>query len=779
MKQKYVTPLAVLFVVLLALVVVKQMTKPKYNITDQVKLTALVPEGLNQADIAKLELYSGAKADDKVTIQRSDADPNVWWVTSHFNAPADKDKIEGFIDKALKLKGEVRDKGAGDATLEAYDLKDDKAFHVKGYKKGDTNAAVDVLVGKAPAMEQVLMRAANSTDVYLLDTNLKREAGVFQDEPETAPKPDTWLKKEVVNIAKDTISKIVVTTPDKRLVIAKEKKEVPVEDAAKPADATADAKPKAGEPLAAAAAKEAEKKEGETKDAKPATKTEVKWVLVEGGTGLDIKQSGIENLAGAFTTVTASDVVDPAKLADWGLETPQFSCAITVEGKEGDVVIEGGRPDPNGDGYVRVASANKEIIFKLSKYVFEKVFPKGTDMFTLKGLTLDKAQIGKIDLTQPSGAISVTKQGEDWVIGAPAADMKPQKSTLDAIENGLSTWTPSDYADKPDGAGLEAPTHTAVVTLASGEQHTLALGAPSKGIAGQYARLDNAPNVLVMSKGDVDRAFPPAKDIYQRQLLDIDEEEINSISVQRATDSFQIARTADGWTLTIDGATAQPEQEKCEDLVSSVADMEASDILFGQPDLTGEPIATLHCVMKDGADHVFRFGPDENGSHALALSGKAQIFRVEKLTADEALVAGSSLKKPEPEPAPAPAPAPAPTPEAAAVPDAGTGAPSAAPAASAAPAPTPDANMPADSTTAVPESAPAPDAAAPAPTEEAAPAPDAAPPADATPAPAPADATPPPAPDAAPPADATPAPAPEPAPQPAPAEGAPAAPAAP
>ncbi|MCC6153328.1 MAG: DUF4340 domain-containing protein, partial [Candidatus Hydrogenedentes bacterium] len=282
MKQKYVTPLAVIFAILLALVVVKQVRKPKVTITDQVKLAALVPEGLNKADIAKLELYAGGKPDAKVTLQRSDTDPNVWAVTSHFNAPADTEKIEKFVEQAIGLRGELRDTGAGDATLESYNLKDEKAFHVKGYKKGEETPAVDVLVGKAPAMDQVLVRAASSSDVYMLDTNLRREAGLFQDEPDAEPKADNWLKKDVVKIAKDTISKIVVTTPDKRLVVAKETKEVPVEEPAKTEGAAADAAPKAGEPLADAIKKEEEKKEaaeGENKEEKPATKKEVKWVL--------------------------------------------------------------------------------------------------------------------------------------------------------------------------------------------------------------------------------------------------------------------------------------------------------------------------------------------------------------------------------------------------------------------------------------------------------------------------------------------------------------------
>lgn len=714
MKQKYIAPLAVIFLILLVLVAIKQYTKPRYDITQQVKLTPLVAEGLAKNDIAKLEMYSGGKPDDKLVIERDPADPNVWWITSHFRAPANQEKVESFIDKALALKGEPRDVNVGDASLAAYNLKDDTAFHVKGYKKDQSEPAIDVLVGKAPAMDQVFMRAAGSTDVYLLDTNLKREAGIFQDDTAVAPTADTWLKKEVVNIAKDTISKVVVTTPDKRIVIAKETTEVPADTAQAEGDTPA-------EP----AASEESKPEADTAENKPATKTEVKWVLAEGGAGLEVKQSGVENLAAAFAPLTASDVVDPAKTADWGLESPQFTCAITVEGKEGDVIIEGGRPDPNGDGYVRVATANKEIIYKLSKYTFEKIFPKGTDLFTLKGLTLDKAQIAKIDIAQPGGAISLAKNGETWTILAPTADLEQQKSTLDAIANVLSAWTPSDYADSAEGAGLDAPTHTATITMTTGEQHALALGAPSKGIAGQYARVDGSPAVLVMSKGDIDRAFPPLKDLYQRQLLDVIEDDVNSVSIERAVDPIQIARTENGWTLTVAGATAEANNEACDDLAIAVADFEVSDIVFGQPDLGVEPIATVHCVMKDGTEHVFRFGPEENGTHAVALSGKQQIFRAEKLAVEEVLVSGELLKKPAPAPAEA-------------APDAGTGdvVPTPAPGAAseaAAPAPadaTPSAEMPAE-----PPAQPAPDAA---PAPDATPAPesgaptDPAPPAEAT-----------------------------------------------
>ncbi|MDZ4858429.1 MAG: hypothetical protein SGI88_05560, partial [Candidatus Hydrogenedentes bacterium] len=157
MKQKYVAPLAVVFLILLGLVVFKQMNKPVIEITQQVKLTALAPEGLAKTDIAKIELYSGDNAEEKLTLARNDADASVWWITSHFNAPANAEKVEKFLDTALALEGEPRDKNAGEVALESYNLTDDTAFHVKGFKKGEATAAFDVLVGKAPAMDQVFM----------------------------------------------------------------------------------------------------------------------------------------------------------------------------------------------------------------------------------------------------------------------------------------------------------------------------------------------------------------------------------------------------------------------------------------------------------------------------------------------------------------------------------------------------------------------------------------------------------------------------------------------
>jgi len=637
MKSKSLIILIVVFVLLAGLVVWKQSTKEQLTIVDQVKLDPLVPEGVSKDDVAMLELSAGDNADEKLVLVRVSSDPEAWRVSTHFNAPANAEKVGEYVEKILKLKGEPRATATEDSELAPYQLGGDMAFHVKGMKEGSEEPLFDVLVGKAPAPNQVFMRAAGSKAVYTVDVNLRREAGLYSDDMAAAPEAETWLKKEVVNIAKDTISSVTVETPDKRIVIAKETKEVPVEEPAA-----------AEESEDSGASEEANDETATEEPAAPATRTETSWVLAEGGAGREVKQSGIENLAGAFAPLTSTDIVDPDKLAEWGLENPAFRCVIDVDEKDEDVIIEGGRPDPDGDGYVRVASADSSVVFKLPKWTFEKVFPKGRDIVNLPALSVDKATMTQINLVQPEGTVSLVKTGDEWTISSPSADLKPQTSAITSIANALAAWQPADYADGAEGKGLDAPERTVSFMTASGESHTIAAGSDAAGIAGRYARLDGDGTVLVMSKSDVDRVFVAPSDLYQHAVLDIDDEAIARINVSRAQDGFTIAKEGDAWTVTVDGQTSPAKADPADDLATAVAEFQIASINFGQADLPTPAETTVQVVMDDGSEHVLRFGAEQDGKYPVAVSGKAQTFMAEALDVLELTPSSASLME-EPE----------------------------------------------------------------------------------------------------------------------------------
>ncbi len=639
MKLKTLIPLIVVFAVLAGLVVLKQSTKKEPTIVDQVQLDPLVPKDVSKDDVAVLQLYPGGNPDEKVILTRVSKDPEAWRVTTHFNAPASPEKIDEYLDKIVDLKGEPREQVSDDKGFAPYDLGTDKAFHVEGLKEGGKEPIFEVLVGKAPAPNQVFMRPADSKDVYVVDVNLRREAGLYSDDMAAAPKPDSWLKKDVVNIAKDTISKVTIETPDKQFTIAKETKEVPVEE-----PKVEDKDEKKGTP---GEAKAEDKTEDSSKDtaepAKPKTRSETTWVLAEGGAGREPKQAGIENLAGAFAPLTATDIVDPDKLADWGLVKPAFHCTINVQGKDEAVVIEGGRPDPEGDGYVRVASADSSVVFKLPKWTFEKVFPKGRDIVNLPSLSLGKGTISKIAIAQPEGNITITKAGDGWNIDAPTADLEPQKTTIDAIAGGLASWQPADYADRADGKGLDAPSGTVTFTTDSGESHTIVTGADAAGIAGRYAQLDGGDTVLVMSKSDVDKIFVAPSDLYQHSVLDIDEDGIARVNVSRAEDGFTLARDNGMWTITVNGQTSDANGDAADDLATALSGFQIAKINFGQADLPAEPQTTVQVVMKDGTEHVLRIGAEQNEMYPVAINGKAETFMAKSLDVKELTPASASL----------------------------------------------------------------------------------------------------------------------------------------
>lgn len=189
MKPKSLIPLVVVLAILVALVLVKNMGKERPTLVEQVGLVTLLPEGLSKGDVAKLELYTGAKPDDKLVLAY-DAEGNTWRVVTHFNAPAKQETVDKYLDAIVKLKGEPRETGVSDAGLAQYDISDEKAFHVAGYKRDSAEPLFHLLVGKAPSYNSVFLRKADSRDVFVEQTNLRQQAGVYTPPASSsAPRP--------------------------------------------------------------------------------------------------------------------------------------------------------------------------------------------------------------------------------------------------------------------------------------------------------------------------------------------------------------------------------------------------------------------------------------------------------------------------------------------------------------------------------------------------------------------------------------------------------------
>jgi len=671
MKPKNLIPLVVIVAILAGIVIYRQATYRTPSIVEQTRLVRLAPEGLSKSDFATIELYQGRKPEEKLVLA-FDSGADKWRVSTHFNAPVKKDTIDKYLDAMVKMKGEPRATAGSEADLEQYNLTDAKALHVVGYKKEATEPTVHYLVGKSPekAYRTVFMRAAGSNDVFVEETNLRQMAGIYDDTPppKTAgekeeekevkkPEPGTWLDKEIMKVDTAKMTKLALTLPDKSLVFERREKPKPEQPAEPPAAESTPAPP------APAASGEDETNEESAPPAeakKPEAKPEYEWVLASGGAGLKLKPNGIDNFTKKFAALTGNDVVDPSKKADWGLEKPVYSCVISLEGQP-DIHIEGGRPKGTGDGYVRLADAKEDLVYTLSSYTFEQIFPKGSELFEMPALSLDKKTLQSIELTAPESRIALAKEGETWKVATPVVDLKPQSTTLDGIASGLAAWKPEDYADADPGLGEPKR----VATFKAGDQtHTIKLYTDSTHIDGAYARLDDADPVLVMKRMDVNKVFMQPKDLFVRTLLDIQESKIAEIHATTPAGAFSLARQEQNWTVTVNGTTSDGAAEACNDLAEAVCNLQASDVLFGQKELREPADSVLRVKMSAGAaEHVLTFGPEKDGKRSVKVSRKGQVLVVDQSDVAKLFPAVDKLKKaeaPVPEAAPAAAPGAAP-----------------------------------------------------------------------------------------------------------------------
>ena len=627
MKLKSLIPLILILAVLVAITVVVKNSKKTPTMLEQTKLEDVVPAGLTVKDIAKLQIFVGAKPDEKVVLER---DGEAWKVSSQFNAPAKTDVVENYIDALLKLKGEFRTTATGDEKLGAYNLQDSKAFHVQAFKAGAADPVIDLLAGKAPKFGQLLLRNAGKDRIYLEATNLKQDAGMYGDDTDKAPTADKWLNKEIAKIDKDKVTKIALTMPGKDMVFEKHEKAQPAEEK-----------------------KEGEQPEGEAKKEEP--KKEFEWVLASGGPGGKHKEAGLNTLLQKLTTVTANSVVDPAKKADWGLETPAFKSVISVDGGA-DVVLEGGHPDPAGNGYVRLASSDKDIVFELTKAVFEQIFPKGSDLFDLPKLTIPRDQISHIEITQPEGKVVVEKEGADWKVVEPAADLKLQKTTLASLASTLTAWKAADYANA--GTATGEYNRSVAITTPEGVK-TIALAANAKSIDGAYAKLEGSDQVLIMSGADIKKIFLKPRDVFELKLFaDLDAEKVTGMDLHDGDTAFTLAKNGEAWSVTANGATAPADKEKVDAFLEGLKQFQVKDIRFGADKAAVQPKTSINLAMSEGQPLQAAISAEQNGVFLMNAANKAEVFEVEKTAVDGLISKLTAAKEAKAGEAPPAAPAP-------------------------------------------------------------------------------------------------------------------------
>lgn len=630
MKPKSLIILVAIMAVLAGLVVFQKSREDDSTIVEQVRLSKLLPEGLAADAITKIELHA-ANGDDEAVVLAKDDTSGQWKVASQFNAPIDQTKLDEYLEMLVALKGELRESGATDASLGAYDLGNEIGFRVNGYTAGADTPAFQLVVGKSPAYGTVFARTADSNDVYVVDKNPRQEAGIYNADFSTAPKPEPWINKKVLEVNKSTITNLTLTMPDKELAF--EYREKPSEEPLL-------------EPI-----EDTDEETGEDTPPQPvSTVVEYEWILTSEGAGSALKTTGLDRVLNKLSNLNASTVVDPSTLAAWGLEDPLYTCRIAAGGEDDDIVLHAGRPDLAEPAYVRVTTGDSNVIYKISKYDFEQLFPKGSDLFDLPAWDIAKDDIAGIDYTTGEDTVRLRKTDEGWTLEEPTANLALIQTMIDGVAIDLAKIKGVDYTRDDAVTGLESPAMRATFTDASGTARTLEIGNPSQHIDGYYVRLDGAGLALAVAKSAVDNVFVDPKDFYEARIFDIDDDKITHIEIARDNGSYALDKTEFGWTVSTGGIPIDADTSAVEDLTFALETLESEDLIFGDARIQGGFYASVTLTMDDGTEKRIGLEIEQNGAHPATVPGKNVAFVLSRDEVHRIVPPIESLLKREPQP---------------------------------------------------------------------------------------------------------------------------------
>ncbi len=616
MKPKQLIILVVVLAVLAGLVFLRQSQNAPVSLEDQYRLQTLMPQNFDVAGLSRIEMYAGAKPDQKVVLER-EANGTKWTIATKFGAPANQEKMDGYLKTLKELKGEFRAEVTGDG-LKDFNLDDAGGFHVLGYAAGSDAPALHLINGKSPDFGQAFARTADGKEVYVIPVSLRREAGIFTVEMGDAPEGTHWLDKTVLELDSDKVKAAELTYPDKAISFELQKKETPAAETATPEE---EANPAESEPAG-------EESPESPADAAPAeTVEEWNWVVTKGGPGTEFHSNAAANLARRLARISATDVVDPAKRADWKLDPAQYRATVTVEGRESPLVIEAGRPDGDTYAYLQLPGSGRDVVYKVSGYDFEQLFQGGGEYFELPGVLVEKSAVNSIEYTLGDRHVALAQDAGKWILMAPKTDLAAEQTGIDALVRSLLAWKAGDYADSPDGKGLDSATDT--ITFAGPDAtHTIALGATAPG-KGRYARLDGGDQVLVMSEADVAAIFKPYAQLFNTDIFDVEDIAIEELTVTKGETSYRLERTGDDtWNVIQGDATEAADADKVADVLFALSGLRAQDLHFPEARAPGDIFGTINMKLDDDSELGMTVERSAEGAFAVTKPGVNAVFDV-------------------------------------------------------------------------------------------------------------------------------------------------------
>jgi hypothetical protein len=235
--------------------------------------------------------------------------------------------------------------------------------------------------------------------------------------------------------------------------------------------------------------------------------------------------SDVDSILGSLESLEMNEVVsdDGANAAGFGLEHPQLTVGVLVEGQSAPLKLQLGTKTPDDSNvYARLASQPR--IFTLSSYV-EKTFEKKPFDFRDRDLLhVTRDAVKTLTVAGAKEHYVLSRTGKDtWAFSEPLVTWAGRWS-VDGLLGSLETLRMDAVAAEPatdlEKYGLTPPQRTVTLGLADGGTKTLEIGAPAPDDK-FYARASGSDLVAIISKTIVDDLAKGMDNLRAKRLLDI------------------------------------------------------------------------------------------------------------------------------------------------------------------------------------------------------------------------------------------------------------------
>jgi len=545
----------ILFGILGALVVVavlKKVVTQKNDIFTETGFRKLTSEDFIPSDISRIEVYRGDKKDDKIVLVK---DGESWAVDSRFNAPGDGKKITDFVEKIQSIEGEFRAESKD--ILDDFQISDKKGIHLIFSKTEGKEPISHIVLGKSTGGQNSFIRLAGENKIYSVDVNLNYELGIYASKGVEEPKAKQWTDLSVLNLDKETINKIDISTPTRSVSFKKEE----------------------------VVKKEGKKsKTGEKEVSKAEEKKEYTWKVTK-GKYRKIKEGKINQLLSGISNISASDVVDPAKLKKFDKNTPTYTVEILTEGGE-KKIISAYRPLNSSDAYVTLNGSEKTL-YQIDSHVFTNIFKKGNELFELKGIKANVVDVKKFEIKDGKDELLFEKdKGEKWALAGSMTGIPVIETGISTLLNGLVTWKAVDYTDHHEKAEAELKKSSHSISFIGAKSLKTTLKVADKMIAGSVERycqliVGVQEDILLMSEADFEKFFPKKSKLVDMKLVSISKDNVESIKSISKKERFSFTKEKNAWTVKIKGGEAQKgSSEKINNFLNRLQTIKAKNILI-------------------------------------------------------------------------------------------------------------------------------------------------------------------------------------------------------